>query len=177
MTFRRRPAIKVLSEAAQSYRAKEQHESQGQPRFSTILVGVDGSIAGQRALEWAVIRAHAGNGSLRIVHLVRLPVVWDPYGVALWWGTAPLEAAQQVVDEAAHNARSLAPGLTVSTGVRVGGTASGIVREGKDAELIVLGRSRRRGAILRMFPTVNAQVARRAPGRMVIVGLDDEVLV
>lgn len=176
MTFRRRPATTVMGRTAQPDETRAPQPGDRAQR-SSIVVGVDGSAAGEIALDWAVIRAHAGNGSLRIVNVVRLPIVWDPYGVALWWGTAPLEMAQQIVDRAADRARSLSPGLSVSTGVRIGGTAGGILHEAKNAELIVLGRSRQRGSIMRMFPTVNAQVARRTPGRLVIVGPDDEVLV
>jgi nucleotide-binding universal stress UspA family protein len=152
-------------------------DPQQRPHPRPILVGVDGTALSAVALEWAVVRVGAGHTSLRIVHAFRFPIVFDPFGVTFWWDdTRAVAVAQRVVDEAVSHARAQDPELQISTKLSATSPAAAIVREGRGAELIVLGRSQPRRRLGRLTGTVNAQVVRQARGRVVIVDLHNEVL-
>jgi nucleotide-binding universal stress UspA family protein len=142
-----------------------------------ILVGVDGSAASLRALEWATVRALAGHTSLHIVHVVQIHVWMDPSGFVANWYVEPLEVAQRVLDEAICSARWRAPLLQISTRLRDTDPARALLDEGRTAELIVLGRGHWPRVPWWLHRSVPIEVARRARGRVVIVGPDDEVLV
>jgi nucleotide-binding universal stress UspA family protein len=105
-----------------------------------ILVGVDGSAASTRALEWATVRAYAGHTSLHIVHVVRAHVWLDPRGLTACLAIEPRELAQQVLDEATLCARYYAPQLQISSKLCGTDPAAALLDEGRTAELIVLGR-------------------------------------
>jgi len=143
------------------------------PRPGPIVVGIDGSAGSQRALEWAVVRAAAGQTSLRIVHAVGLPEPMDPCGYACWWDPGLVENAHEVLEGAARAAHAQAPELLVTTSLLARAPAVALLREGRLAELIVLGRSRP-GRLGFRIRSVNAAVVRGARGRVVIVGPDDE---
>jgi nucleotide-binding universal stress UspA family protein len=143
-----------------------------------ILVGVDGSTASTRALEWATVRAVAGATSLHIVHVVQTRVWWpDPNGLFLCCEAEPRESAELVLREAVELARRRAPLLPISTKLRAMNLAASLLDEGRTAELIVLGLDGRRRAPAWLDVSVTARVARRARGRVVLVGPDNEVLV
>jgi nucleotide-binding universal stress UspA family protein len=143
-----------------------------------ILVGVDGSIASTRALEWATVRAVAGDTSLHILHVVQTRVWWpDPNGLFPCCDDAPRESAELVLREAVELARRRAPLLRISTKLRALNLAASLLDEGRTAELIVLGLDHRRRAPAWLDVSVTARVARRARGRVVLVGPDNEVLV
>ena len=141
------------------------------------MVGVDGSAASDRALAWAAVRAFAGDTSLHIVYVVQTRVWFDPCGHTAFVDIESPERAQQILGEAVRSARSHVPWVQVTTQVRGADRATALVDEGRLAELIVLGRNRRRRTIGWFDASVTAQVARRASGRVVIVGPDDEFLV
>jgi nucleotide-binding universal stress UspA family protein len=143
-----------------------------------VLVGVDGTAAGARALEWATVRALAGHTSLHIVHVVRGHPWLDPYGLLVSWDFEPLDEAQQVLDEAARSARCQAPQLQISITLREGEAAAALLHEGRAVELIVLGQRRWRGGPgWWLHPSLTTRVARHARGRVVLVGPDNEILV
>ena len=142
-----------------------------------VLVGVDGSADGARALGWATIRALAGHSSLHIVHVVRGHVRLDPSGLLVSWEFEPLESAQGVLDEAAGSARCQAPQLRISTALCDGEAAAALLREGRAAELIVLGQRNLRRSPGWPHPSLTTRVARHARGRVVLVGPDNEILV
>ncbi|MGH1565178.1 universal stress protein [Mumia sp. DW29H23] len=145
-------------------------------RRRPIVVGIDGTTHSALALQWATIRAFAGRTSLHVVHAYRSSVSSDPFGVVYWWDPAPLALAEQLVARAAAQARALAPTLTVTTAVRSTTAAAALIAEGREAELIVVGRSRTKW-FRPLTWSVNAKVARHARGRVVIVDEGDEVLV
>ena len=142
-----------------------------------VLVVVDGSADGARALEWATIRALAGHRPLHIVHVVRGHVRLDPPGLLVSWEFEPLESAQRVLDEAAGSARCQAPQLRISTALCDGEAAPALLREGRAAELIVLGQRKLRRSPGWLHPSLTTRVVRHARGRVVLVGPDDEIRV
>jgi nucleotide-binding universal stress UspA family protein len=143
-----------------------------------IVVGVDGSAASTRALEWAAVRALAGHTSLHIVHAVQVRIWWlDPYGLLPYWDIEPAEHAEHVLDEAVALVRRQAPLLPIITTLRGPDPAGALLDEGRTAQLIVLGRSRWPRGPRWAHVSVAGRVARRARGRVVLVGPDNEVLV
>jgi nucleotide-binding universal stress UspA family protein len=153
--------------------------TQGGDRSGTaVLVGVDGSANSMRALQWAVVRADATCSPLRILHALEFPVSVDPYGLGDYvsrWKPDAVAAANQVLQDAARVAHELSPQLVVSTHLKFGAPAVVLAAEGRRAELIVLGHGAPRWLGF-LTPTVNVKVARRARGRVVVVGPDDEHL-
>jgi nucleotide-binding universal stress UspA family protein len=142
-----------------------------------ILVGIDGSAAGMHALEWAVIRAWAGQTSVHVVHALQAPAWLDPQGLGWWSPPDPGEAAHRVLEAAVARAHQLVPELQVTTSLRGVTPSTALLDEGRDAELIVLGRRRPGRGRARRLPRVAAQVVRGARGRVVVVSQDDELLV
>lgn len=117
-----------------------------QPR---IVVGVDGSEAALRALRWAAREAARCGTTLEIV------TSWeDPYR---YWGERPpldlveqeersvRHRAQEIADEAAAVARTLADGLPVTTRVAEEDAASSLIEASSGAELLVVGTRGRGG--------------------------------
>jgi len=152
-----------------------------------ILVGVNGSTASARALEWAVVRAVAGHTRLHVVHALGSSNWMDPYGLSLcwpmtwcpaaYWGAEPGDAAEQLLHDAAQWAREYEPTLQISTRLRKMEPAAALLEEGLGAELIVVGRGHNRAWTLWPGADVASQVALRAPGRVIVVSADDEVRV
>jgi nucleotide-binding universal stress UspA family protein len=142
-----------------------------------ILVGVDGSDTSTLALEWAAVRALAGHTSLHIVHVIRIRTWLDPYGLVPLWDMESRQVAERLLNEAALRARRRAPQLQITTRLRGPDPAAALLDEGRRAELIVLGRRHWPPRTGWLSPSVTTRVARRARGRVVIVGPDDETLV
>jgi nucleotide-binding universal stress UspA family protein len=147
--------------------------AQASPR--PVVVGVTGSAASTRALEWATVRAFAGHTSLHIVNVVHKRLWFDPGALIASWYIEPREIAEQVLYEAIRCARYHAPQLQISTRLCYTDPAAALLDEGRTAELIVLGHSRRRRLAGWLDRSVTRRVSRRARGRVVIVSLDDEV--
>jgi len=109
--------------------------------FSNILVALDGSPAGQQALERAVEMAHAGNAKLHAVYIVEtglfssLPTdntVEIMYNVLQKEGEAVLDKAK--TDAAAH-------GITLTTHLKFGHAGSEVIAlsDKIKTDLIVVG--------------------------------------
>ncbi len=104
-----------------------------------VVVGIDGTGDGERALRFAVSEAARVGAGLRLVHAVHetvplypmLPLV-DPD--TMW------QLGEQIMDEAAAMARRLsAPGCQVQTVVESGPASRVLLQSSVDARTIVLG--------------------------------------
>ena len=142
-----------------------------------IVVGLDGSPNGLRALEWAVIRAWAGHTSLHLVHALQAPSWLEPQGLGVWWPTDPGEVAHRLLDAATELAHELVPELHVTASLRVSTRPSpcstrAATPSSSCSAVAVLDLER-----TRLRPGVTSRVARGARGRVVVVGPDHEVLV
>jgi nucleotide-binding universal stress UspA family protein len=110
------------------------------PLKNRIVVGVDGSLAADAALEWAAQEAHIRGASLEVV------VSWSasravfptrfPVGRSL--EVSLHQAAQRLADQSVSKVE--APGLRVEPNVLEGGASSVLVDRAKDADLLVVGR-------------------------------------
>jgi nucleotide-binding universal stress UspA family protein len=112
-----------------------------------VVVGVDADGTAASALDWAAAEAADLKRPLRIVHATCAPmVVLDPFGVAptVECQTAQQAAAAGLVDAALARVRSIAPGVEASASIIRGSPRRVLLRESRDAHLLVLG-ARRRG--------------------------------
>jgi nucleotide-binding universal stress UspA family protein len=144
--------------------------------MSGIIVGFDGSVHAQRALEWAVKEAAVREEPLTVLTVWRTAVGY--------WGAPVIYPGDK---EAADNARSAArealdkaiaevgSGRPVTATVRAvsGIAAAELVAESVDADLLVIG-SRGTGGFARLLlGSVAAQVTHHAHCPIVVVPAED----
>ena len=105
-----------------------------------IVVGVDGTPAGRRALQWAISEAAASNQTLHLVHCVvpaalEIPPThsFDPLD------HAPSRTAEQILAEAESMVRDAAPWVDVHTELAAGTIAPQLLARAWDADMLVLG--------------------------------------
>lgn len=103
----------------------------------TIVVGVDGSDDGKRALEWALETARERGMRLLLVHGIDVGLsAADPYG-----GGYVFEQLQDVGRLALESAAALAAeqGIETETRLEVGSAAYALVEASKGAAMLVVG--------------------------------------
>ncbi|NJP95079.1 universal stress protein [Nonomuraea sp. FMUSA5-5] len=140
--------------------------------MSPVIVGVDDSEAGLRAVEWAAGEAVRRRLPLEIVHGFSWPRLGVPLGPA---PGAPAgqgglrHAAERIVATALDRAQAVAPGLDVTAAMMEQAPASALLRRSHHAELLVVG-SRGLGKIGGLvLESVGAELATRAPCPVVVV--------
>jgi nucleotide-binding universal stress UspA family protein len=103
----------------------------------TIVVGVDGSEGGRRALDWAMHEATTRGGTVQAVMSWR----WDTEPVAATGESAPERAERVLRDEIAEHMGGVPAhaGVTVASEAVEGRAADVLVRVSRDADLLVLG--------------------------------------
>ncbi|MFD0368006.1 universal stress protein [Streptomyces sp. NPDC059071] len=136
---------------------------------SPLVVGVDGSDASLTALDWGVDEAVRHGLPLRIVHAS----LWERYeGVVPTWATdrpSGQVLAENIVGVAAERARRRAPDLSVTTDVLAEDPSTGLLREGRNGSILVVG-SRGRGEFADvLLGSVGLLVAARAHCPVVVV--------
>ncbi|MGW3206070.1 universal stress protein [Streptomyces sp. NPDC001135] len=129
---------------------------------SLIVVGVDGSEPGLRAVDWAADEAALRGASLRLVHAS----LWERYEGALLAQELdkPVEEvmALDVVGVARHRAQLRQPGLEITTDVLPEEPEYGLVRESRTALAMVLGCRGRSRIAEALLGSVSLTVAGRA---------------
>jgi len=134
-----------------------------------IVVGVDGSEAGLRAVDWAADEATVRGLPLRLVYAS----LWERYegaGLADDLGKPSEEVmAEDVVRAAARRAKARSAGLDVSTEVLPEEPEYALVRESRSAALLVTGTRGRSGLAEAVLGSVSLTVAGHAHCPMVVV--------
>ncbi|MFF5933681.1 universal stress protein [Streptomyces sp. NPDC012508] len=143
---------------------------------SPLVVGVDGSDASLTAVDWAVDEAVRHGLPLRIVHAS----MWERYeGVVPTWATDRSSGqvfAENIAGTAAERARRRAPDLPLSTDVLAEDASTGLLREGQEGAILVVG-SRGRGEFADLLlGSVSLIVAARAHCPVVVVRGDRQAL-
>ncbi|MEU9400849.1 universal stress protein [Streptomyces sp. NPDC048242] len=124
----------------------------------TVTVGVDGSEASLTALDWAADEAALRGAALRIVHAGW----WEPHADTAEEGTAVVAAAER-------RARHRQPGVKVGIGLILEAPEYALVRESRNALVMVLG-CRGRGAVAEaLLGSVSAMVARHTHCPVIVV--------
>lgn len=134
-----------------------------------LVVGVDGSDASLRAVDWATDEAARRGLPLRLVYASR----WERYDLGdLVHGRErpPGQAsAQDVVVAAADRAGRRNAQVAVTTDAPAEDTVTALLGEGRHASMLITG-SRNRGALAeRLLGSVSVAVAARAPCPVVVV--------
>jgi nucleotide-binding universal stress UspA family protein len=129
-----------------------------------VVVGIDGSDAALAAVRLGAAEAALRQRPLRLVHafiwpLMRVPLGPDPLGPPEG-GLA--NEAERLAVAAAGVAEEAAPGLTVTSEVVVGAPAAVMLREARDAHMIVLGDRGLGGFGALVLGSVAVQVASHA---------------
>ncbi len=122
-------------------------------------------------MDWATAEAAARGCPLRVVHAFRPPLPADAYGFA-----SPIDsfvtahtAAQLILEDAVTRARSVAPGIEVSTRLVRGTAARALLGEARDARLLVLGSRGRSGLRALLSGSVAGPVSRHSPCPIVVI--------
>jgi nucleotide-binding universal stress UspA family protein len=131
--------------------------------MDTVLVAVDGSPASLAALDWALDRA--GRTPTR-VHLVT--VVWT--GHASFTFDSEVEPLyERVLNEAGDHARSLVPGVEITTGLLHGVPPAELVQASEHATMLVIGTDKSSRTAGIVYGTLPMRVAARAHCPVVVV--------
>ncbi|MET9893238.1 universal stress protein [Streptomyces sp. NPDC006465] len=127
-----------------------------------LVVGVDGSEPGMRAVDWATDEAALRGLPLRLVYAS----LWERYeGAALAEGlgrSSEQIMADRIVEAAAERAHRRAAGVKVTTDVLPEDAVSMLLTEGFGATALVLGSRGRSGIAERLLGSVSLTVAARA---------------
>ncbi|OLZ63122.1 universal stress protein [Streptomyces sp. IMTB 2501] len=134
-----------------------------------IVVGVDGSEASLRAVDWAADEAALRGASLRLVYAS----LWDRYEGALLAQELgkPVEEvmARDVVGAARERAERRRPGVKVTTAVLPEEPEYGLVHESRLALAVVLGCRGRSGIAEALLGSVSLMVAGHAHCPVVVL--------
>ncbi len=136
-----------------------------------VVVGVDGSEGSKAALRFAVREAAVRAAKLRVVGAWQVPAAV----YAGMWGmpgdqVSPFESqARDVAAQAVAEVKRLDPGLDCDSHVIDGQAAEVLLRESKDADLLVVGSRGLGGFRSLLLGSVGQQVVHHATVPVVIV--------
>jgi nucleotide-binding universal stress UspA family protein len=141
--------------------------------METIVVGVDGSECGQAALAQAVAEAHRRGARLRVVSAWEVPPAVYAGGLAPGLDEGTLEGlrenAETVVREALAQAERAQPGIACEGEAVEGHAAEVLLREARDASLIVVGNRGRGGFTSLLLGSVSQAVVHHAHCPVLVV--------
>lgn len=144
-------------------------------RTPTIVVGTDGSAAGNDAVRWAAREAARRRMPLRVVHV--LDTERDTAPLSDFAGNDDAlshELAGIVATAGVTAAREAAPGVDVRPLILTGHPAACLVAAAENADLLVVG-SHHRGRIAGpRSGSVSRHVARHARCPVIVVGRGDD---
>jgi nucleotide-binding universal stress UspA family protein len=135
-----------------------------------IVVGVDGSPSGQRALQCAAADTAATNQTLHLVHCVA-PRAFETPTTHIFgpYEPASMRTPRQILAEAEESVRAAAPWVQVQTELVVGTIAQKLLEKAEGADMLVLG-SRGRGHFAGLLSgSVGITAAAKASWPVVVV--------
>ncbi|KUP95348.1 universal stress protein [Thermobifida cellulosilytica] len=132
----------------------------------TVLVGVDGSAEALEAVAWAAREAHRRQYRLALVSAYVMPPAEAAFG---WPPDAIREDARAVVRAARDRALETAPGLEVTDSVIVDSPVSALLRQAREAAMLVVGLRGRGGFPGLRIGSVAYRAAAHAPVPTVVV--------
>jgi nucleotide-binding universal stress UspA family protein len=142
--------------------------------METIVVGVDGSVGGAAALEFAAREAAFRGARLRVVSAWQMPVATaqprdfgPPLGAETW--DAFRLGAEKIADDALAEVKKLHPSLEGEALAVLGHPADVLLEQSADAALIVVGRRGLGGFRSLLLGSVSQQVVQHATCPVVVV--------
>ena len=153
--------------------------------MSTIVVGIDGSEAGDAALRWALAEARLRGVGLRVVHAYQAPhpsITEAGLGAA---GGMPVPAvftedreqvrraaetqAGNVIDEALRRVQNgSADGVEIERATVEGPAGKSLIEAARDADLLVVGSRGHGGLLGLVLGSVSRECAEHPPCPVVI---------
>lgn len=131
-----------------------------------IVVGVDGSVQSQAALDWGVQEARLREGEVLALAAWHYPYVTDAAGQA--WDYAAFERdVQAILDE--ELARVAQPGVSITGQLVQGSAASAMVAASGDADLLIVGSRGHGGFAGLLLGSVSSQLAHHAHCPVLII--------
>lgn len=139
-----------------------------------IVVGIDGSEAARRALQWAAAEARLRRASLEVVHAWAMPaVIAFPYTSANFDPTPIEQSARATLDAAVDALDTSGLAQPVERILVNGGAASAVLEAAKGADLVVVGSRGLGGFSGLLLGSVSHQVAHHAGCPVVVVPAED----
>lgn len=136
-----------------------------------VVVGIDGSDAGERALRWAIEEARVRDAELEIVHAWHMPYIGGyPYTVAAYDPTPFEGAARDTLEAAADLAIAGDLPRPVQRTLASGSAAEAILSAAEGVDLVIVGSRGLGGFTGLLLGSVSHQVAHHAPCPVVVVG-------
>lgn len=143
----------------------------GTPR---VMVGVDGSATGDRALGWAAAEAARRGCTLHVVHALAMPLVMSVYA-----GSTRFPPSEEIRDQgnrllrqAAERARELQPELPVETVLALEEPAKALLLRADPDDLVVVGSRGLGAARSALESSASVRLAARAVCPVVVVPVD-----
>ncbi|MFE0677224.1 universal stress protein [Streptomyces sp. NPDC058867] len=133
-----------------------------------LVVGVDGSEASLRAVDWAADEAHLRGVQLRLVHACPSERHEDAT-LAQDTGRAGPSAPQDVVGAATRRAHARQPGLEVASTVAFEAPGRALTEAGRGAAAVVVGTRGRGGVAELLLGSVSLTVAAHAECPVVVL--------
>jgi nucleotide-binding universal stress UspA family protein len=141
--------------------------------YDRIVVGVDGSDDGRRALGWALDEARARRCAVEVVHAWRPPFLAGYPLDPLATGTEAFEdAARTVLEEAFEDVDLTGLVRPVERTLRLAKPASALLEAAEHADLVVVGSRGIGGFRDLLVGSVSLQVAHHSPCPVVVVRQD-----
>jgi nucleotide-binding universal stress UspA family protein len=132
-----------------------------------IVVGVDGSAASQRALDWSIAEAQRVGASLHLVTAWMFPMA---LGYAFTTTVQEVrQSAQDVIDRATAHAAEIAGDVTVTGETTEQSPGPALVTAAKDADLLVVGSRGLGGFEGLLIGSVSQYCTRHAACSVVVV--------
>jgi nucleotide-binding universal stress UspA family protein len=142
----------------------------GDAPAARVVVGVDGSPGGMRALAWAAREARLRNATLEVVH-----VAFFRHEASEVFAPGILHDEASALVEAVNRAEALEPGIDVVGRVCDPPAAEALIAASHDADMLVVG-SRGLSALKELtLGSVSRECAHRARCAVVVIPHDFEV--
>ncbi len=135
--------------------------------METFLVGVDGSVASRRALEWAVAHAEIERAKIRVLMVVEGPTrdMWIPH--------SPLDdrlaTARRHLAGMVKTLREYHPQVAIEHEAREGRAAQVLLEVARDCDLLVVGGRGRGGVTGALVGSVSLHCVAHSPCPVVVV--------
>ncbi|MQM27083.1 universal stress protein [Glycomyces albidus] len=134
-----------------------------------IVVGVDGSSASIRALEWAVREAALTGAELEAVHAWEVPAQYGTGMMTLPSGEEFEAAAKESLARAVEQAAGTDPGVVIEQNAIAGHAAKVLIDAAQGASLLVVGSRGHGGFVGTLVGSVSQYCVSHAPCPVVVV--------
>ncbi|WP_017606617.1 universal stress protein [Nocardiopsis alkaliphila] len=136
-----------------------------------VIVGVDGSKTGERALAWAAGEAARRGWPLLLVHALDMPLVMSVYAGPTRFPPSEeiTERGRDLLERAQARVRELEPDLRVETDLALEDPAKALLRRSAPQDLLVTGSRGLGAARSALEASVSVRLAARAECPVVVV--------